>query len=177
MTKYAAFLRGINVGGNHIVKMEDLRRVFASMDFENVKTYIQSGNVLFETTETDDDRLAEKIERELRSWLGYEVKTMVRRIDALADIAAQNPFQEADANAKTYISFLSAAPDKTRRDSLAAFQNDFEVFHCRNRELYWLIRPGKPAKEMFSNNFIEKHLKVAATTRNITTVNKILLLK
>jgi uncharacterized protein (DUF1697 family) len=177
MIKYVAFLRGINVGGHHIVKMEDLRRIFAALKFENVKTYIQSGNVIFETNETNTDRLAEKIERELKKSFAFEIKTMPRPLAGLAEIAAHNPFRDAGADAKTYVSFFSAEPDEKAKESVASFSNDFEVFRFRDREMYCLIRPGNPAKELFSNKFIEKHLKVAATTRNVTTVNKILLLK
>jgi uncharacterized protein (DUF1697 family) len=177
MIKYAAFLRGINVGGHHIVKMEELRRIFAALGFENVKTYIQSGNVIFETAETDADFLAEKIERELKQAFGFEVKTMPRTIAEVEEIAARNPFRQPETGAKIYVCLLSAAPAADLKDSLAAFENDFEVFRLRNRELYWMIRPHNTRKELFSNNFIEKHLKVAATTRNITTINKMLLLK
>jgi uncharacterized protein (DUF1697 family) len=177
MIKYAAFLRGINVGGRHLVKMEDLRALMASMNFENVKTFIQSGNVIFESAETDADALAGKIERGLKESLGFEVKTMPRTFPELEAVVRRNPFQEPDAGAKTYICFLSAEPDKDSKDSLLSLANDFEIFHFRNREMYCLVRPNNPARELFSNNFIEKRLKVSATTRNITTVNKILLLK
>jgi uncharacterized protein (DUF1697 family) len=177
MIKYAAFLRGINVGGHHIVKMEDLRRVFAAMKFANVKTYIQSGNVIFETAETNADALAEKIERELEKTFGFEIKTMPRTLAELEEIAAHIPFKDADADAQVYISFLSAAPDAELKDAVVSLSNDFEVFRFRNREMYYLRRANNPAKDLFSNNFIEKRLKVASTTRNITTVNKILLLK
>jgi uncharacterized protein (DUF1697 family) len=177
MIKYIAFLRGINVGGHHIVKMEDLRRIFASMKFENVKTYIQSGNVIFEATETNAGKLAEKIERELEKSFGFEIKTMPRTLDELEEIAAHVPFKDAEADAQVYISFLSAAPDAELKNSVVSLSNDFEVFRFRSREMYYLRRPNNPAKDLFSNNFIEKHLKVASTTRNVTTVNKILLLK
>lgn len=179
MIKYAAFLRGVNVGGHHIVKMEELRRIFAALDaVENVKTYIQSGNVIFETSAaTDSAALAEKIEQELGAALGFEVKTMLRTFAELEEIAAANPFKEPEAGAKTYVCFLSAAPDAEAKNSLLALANDFEAFRFRSREMYCLIRPGKPGKELFSNNFIEKRLKVAATTRNTATVDKILLLK
>ncbi|HEX8734846.1 MAG TPA: DUF1697 domain-containing protein [Pyrinomonadaceae bacterium] len=177
MIKYAAFLRGINVGGHHIVKMEDLRGIFASMNFENVKTYIQSGNVIFETAETNADALAEKIERELEKSFGFEIKTMPRTLAGLAEIAARNPFKDAEAGAQVYISFLSAAPDAELKDAVVSLSNDFEAFRFRDREMYYLRRPDNPAKDLFSNNFIEKRLKLAATTRNVTTVNKILLLK
>src|SRR3982751_3388903 len=108
MIKYIAFLRGINVGGHHIVKMEDLRRIFASMRFENVKTFIQSGNVIFETTETNPDALAEKIGRELQKAFGFEIRTMPRALVELEEIAARNPFKNAAPDEKIYISFLSA---------------------------------------------------------------------
>jgi uncharacterized protein (DUF1697 family) len=175
--KYIAFLRGINVGGRHLVKMENLRALFASMNFENVKTYIQSGNVIFESPETDADLLAEKIERGLKESLGFEVKTMPRTFSEIEAVLRHNPFKQTDADAKVYICFLSAEPVAERKDSLLSLANDFEVFHFKNREMYCLIRPNNPARESFSNNFIEKRLKVSATTRNVTTVNKILLLK
>jgi uncharacterized protein (DUF1697 family) len=176
--KYAAFLRGINVGGHRLVKMEDLRRIFESLDFAGVKTYIQSGNVIFQTAaETGVAGLTEKIERRLQESLGFEVRAMLRTLDELSEIAARNPFKEPEAGAKAYISFLSAAPDAEAKSSLASLSGDFEVFRFAERELYCLIRPGKPGKELFSNNFIEKRLKVAATTRNPATVNKVLLLK
>ncbi|MDQ3797958.1 MAG: DUF1697 domain-containing protein [Acidobacteriota bacterium] len=180
MIKYAAFLRGINVGGHHLVKMEDLRRVFEAMNFTAVKTYIQSGNVIFRAAaeETSAGELEEKIERELREAFGFEVRAMLRTLDELEEIVARNPFKEPEAGAKAYISFLSAAPDAGAKESLESLSNDFEVFRFGGvRELYSLLRPGKPGKELFSNNFIEKRLKVAATTRNPNTVNKVLLLK
>lgn len=177
MIKYVAFLRAVNVGGHHLVKMEHLRALFASMNFGNVKTYIQSGNVIFESPERDADALAGKIERELKESLGFEVKTMPRTFSEIEAVVRHHPFKEPETDAKVYICFLSAEPDAGRKDSMLSLANDFEVFHFRNREMYCLIRPNNPVKELFSNNFIEKRLKVSATTRNVTTVNKILLLK
>lgn len=180
MIKYVAFLRGINVGGRHIVKMENLRALLAAMNFTGVRTFIQSGNVIFETPEKDAETLAGKIERELRAAFGFEIKVMMRTFAGLEEIVRQNPFRDpatAAADATVYVSFLSAAPDRKSQDSLLALETDFEVFRVQNREMYYLRRAGNPAKDVFSNNFIEKHLKVAATTRNVTTLNKILLLK
>lgn len=174
MTKFAAFLRGINVGGHHIVKMEDLRQMFASLSFENVKTYIQSGNVVFETKEKNAGALAEKIENKLYESLGFEVKTMLRTIPELEDIAKNNPFEEND-DTKIYIIFLSAQPDEKLRREAEDMSTDREIFRIRNRELYVSI--GKEvAKPLLTNNFTEKRLKVSGTSRNPTTVNKVLLL-
>jgi uncharacterized protein (DUF1697 family) len=102
---------------------------------------------------------------------------MPRTFPEIEAVAGHNPFREPEADAKVYICFLSAEPDAERKDFVLSLANDFEIFRFRNREMYCLVRPRNPAKELFSNNFIEKHLKVSATTRNVTTVNKILLLK
>lgn len=174
MNKFAAFLRGINVGGHHIVKMEDLRQMLAALGFENVKTHIQSGNVIFETKEKDAAALAGKIERKLEESLGFEVKTMLRTIAELKDAAENNPFAESD-DTKIYIIFLSAEPGEKLRREVEALSTEREIFRLRNRELYVSI--GREIKKpLLTNNFTEKRLKVSGTSRNPTTVNKVLLL-
>jgi uncharacterized protein (DUF1697 family) len=172
--KFAAFLRGINVGGHHIVKMEDLRGIFASMNFENVKTYIQSGNVIFETKEKDEAALVEKIERKLFEFAGFEIKVMLRTIPELEDVAAHNPFTETD-DVKVYITFLPAAPDEEKKIAVESLGGELEIFKIRNRELYSSLDKNVK-KSLFTNNFTEKHLKVSGTTRNPRTVAKMILL-
>jgi uncharacterized protein (DUF1697 family) len=174
MNKFAAFLRSINVGGHHIVKMEDLRRMFASMNFENVKTYIQSGNVIFETKEKNAGSIAAKIERKLFEALGFEVKTMLRTIPELEDVAKHNPFTESD-DVKVYITFLSAAPDEEKKRAVEALGNELESFQIRNRELYSSLDKNVK-KSLFTSNFTEKHLKISGTTRNPRTLAKMILL-
>jgi uncharacterized protein (DUF1697 family) len=174
MNKFAAFLRGINVGGHHIVKMEDLRRMFASLGFENVKTYIQSGNVVFETKEKNAAALAAKIERKLFESLGFEVKTMLRTIPELEEVAKQNPFTETD-DVKVYITFLPDAPDDEQKRAVEAIGNELESFQIINRELYSSLDKNVK-KSLFTNNFTEKHLKVSGTTRNPRTLAKMILL-
>lgn len=174
MNKFAAFLRGINVGGHHIVKMEDLRRMFASMGFENVKTYIQSGNAIFETKEKNAVSIAEKIEQKLFKSLGFEVKVMLRTIPELEDVAAHNPFSETD-DVKVYITFLAAEPDKEQKRAVESLGNELESFRIRNRELYSSL-DRNVKKSLFTNNFTEKHLKMPGTTRNPRTLAKMILL-
>jgi len=86
MTKFVAFLRGINVGGHNKIKMETLRETFAALRYENVKTYINSGNVIFETIEADDNALAAKIERAIQTEFSLNIKVMVRAISEIEDI-------------------------------------------------------------------------------------------
>ena len=173
MITYVAFLRGINVGGHKLIKMEELRRIFNIPGFKNVRTYIQSGNVLFEGKEGEEVPFTRKIEQKLRKALGYEVKVFLRTIPELKNIVKQNPFPPHGENATLYVSFLSESPDTDRKRLMQALSNEFETFHISKREMYSLIRKDTP-KPLFSNNSLEKRLGTSATTRNWSTVNKIL---
>jgi uncharacterized protein (DUF1697 family) len=174
MNKYAAFLRGINVGGHHIVKMEELRAVLSSIGLENVKTYIQSGNVIFETAEKAVEALTGKIERKLFEWLGFEVKVMLRTIPELIAAARRNPFSESE-EVKVYVTFLPDAPDEDAVHAVEALSNELESFRIKDRELYSsLDRSVK--KSLFTGNFTEKHLKMSGTTRNLRTIEKMIAL-
>ena len=79
LTRYVAFLRGINVGGNNLIKMEELRRALAALRFKNVRTFIASGNVIFESGETKRELLAAQIERKVRKSFGHEALGQTRR--------------------------------------------------------------------------------------------------
>ena len=96
--KYVAFLRGINVSGQKIIKMENLREMFSSFGFKNVTTYIQSGNVLFETAKTNAQTLTKKIESGLQKALGYDVTVLVRTVDEMVEIVKRNPFKNIKAD-------------------------------------------------------------------------------
>src|SRR3972149_562241 len=105
MTTYITFLRGINVGGKNIIKMEELSRIFESFGFKNVTTYIQSGNVSFETSKANAKTLTSKIEKGLRKALGYEVAVFVRSKGEMRALVKFDPFKHIKASdkAKTYV--------------------------------------------------------------------------
>src|SRR6266566_9055900 len=107
MPGYVAFLRAINVGG-HVVKMPDLRRLFESIGFTGVETFIQSGNVVFEAPNTKARELEGVIEQCLEQALGYPVATFLRTTRELATVAKQQPFDAADSanGATVYVAFL-----------------------------------------------------------------------
>src|SRR5215213_1734235 len=98
--KYVALLRGINVGGNTMVKMETLREVFASIGFENVRTYINSGNVAFETRKSSDAKLTEAISNAIEIEFGKKIAVIVRSADEIDDIIENNPFDGQFENDK-----------------------------------------------------------------------------
>ncbi|MDO8538098.1 MAG: DUF1697 domain-containing protein [archaeon] len=172
--KYAAFLRGINVGGNKIIKMKELKKIFNSMKLKDIETILQSGNVLFESTEKEE-LLCKKIETQLQKSLGFEVKIFLRTIPEIEKILKQNPFKQKklETNEYIYITFLSGVPEKKLKDSLIASGNELDIFQIIGREVFAFNLKDEKKKNVFSNNFVEKILKVSATTRNIQTLNRI----
>src|SRR5437016_4608504 len=175
MIHYIAFLRGINVGGNAIIKMTDLAKIFSSLKFKNVRTFIASGNVLFETTETDAKALELKIEKALKKAFGLEIAVMARTIKEIQVVVKNHSFgtKTADENWKLYVVFLKDEPALAGKRSLVGISSELEIYSIRDREVYSALHKSHP-KPTFSGNFVEKHLKTSATARNWNTVNKIL---
>ncbi|TMV50762.1 DUF1697 domain-containing protein [Paenibacillus mesophilus] len=173
-TTYIALLRGINVNGQKLIKMDHLKSIFESMPVSRVRTYIQSGNVLFEVEDRGTDQIRESIESKLKDALGYKVDVVVRTKDELELTVADNPFEEDGApdDGKIYVSFLSEKPTAEALRVLASFQSDVDEYRVAGREVYIRCR-GQYGKSLFSNNFLEKKLGVIATTRNWQTVNKL----
>ena len=164
-----AFLRAINVGGTKIIKMEHLRKLFDSFGYPDAQTYIQSGNVIFDAKESAD--IEATIEKQLEKALGYEVETFVRTMDEVKRIANKPPFESGDNETLHVVFTKHQALTKIATQRLLPFKSEADVFSIKGSEVYNLRRDKD--KSVFSNNFIEKTLKVEATTRNITTLRKI----
>ncbi len=174
MIKYAAFLRGINVGGKNKVKMETLREVFGALGFQNVKTYINSGNVIFETAKSDNRQLAATIERAINSEFSLVIKIMVRTIDEIEDIIKNNLFEGQFENQKNlHVLFLDEDLPEEKRTLLLSNNSENEMFAVRNREIFCLLRDAGFSDSLLGKDYIGKKLKVSATARNWRTVNKI----
>ncbi|HEY5884588.1 MAG TPA: DUF1697 domain-containing protein [Pyrinomonadaceae bacterium] len=172
--KYVAFLRAINVGG-HTVKMDHLRSLFESMGFANVETFIASGNVIFESRVKSGAALEKKIEKQLKTALGYEVKTFIRTLDEVAAVAGFKSFppkleQPGDV---LYVGFMSTTSDVTAVKNLDALADNVNSFRVHEREVYWLRRKSV-GESVYSGGIIEKTLKTPVTFRSSTTVKKIL---
>jgi uncharacterized protein (DUF1697 family) len=175
MEQYIAFLRAINVSGHRLIKMEDLRRIMDMPGIANVRTYIQSGNVLFEAKATDGAKLTAKIEKQLFKELGYEVEVFVRTRAELEKILADNPFKKAPLSKSLalYVTFLTDAPDAEQKKAFEALSSEVDTFKIVGRELYALVvKDG--AKSLFSNMLVERRLKQKSTGRNQTTLHNIL---
>jgi len=168
--KYVAFLRAINVGGHTIIKMTDLKQIFESLGLENVQTYIQSGNVIFETNKDDTASLEKRIEHQLEKLAGFKIQLFVRTIREVQSIASKSPFT-AQGNETVHVALLSKRPDKKGQQALMSVKSEADDFAVKGREVYNLRRNRE--KSVFSNNFIEKILKMPSTTRNMTVIKKI----
>lgn len=120
MPRYIALLRAINVGGHNAVKMDFLRRLFESLGFSNVETFIASGNVVFETASKNAQALERAIEERLREALGHTVATFIRTDAELAAVASYKPFGQSDLDgaAALNIAFLADGPDDKSRSGL-----------------------------------------------------------
>lgn len=175
MEKYIALLRGINVGGHRIIKMEHLKDVFYSMEFKNAQTYIQSGNIIFETKRTDVTVLQQKIEQQLYDVYGFEVTTFIRTVKEIEQVIENNPFKasEIPTTNQPYVTFLHTPPTAAQTELLLSYNNEVDIFRVAGSEVYSVTYKDK-GTSVFSANFIEKKLKKPATARNWLTVQKLL---
>ena len=170
MTRYAAFLRAINVGG-HVVKMDALKKIFVQLGFTNVESFIASGNIVFESGSANGGALEKKIAVALEKSLGYEVVTFVRTFAELSDVAACVPFKGIDDAPTFVVGFLAAPLAPAAQKKLMALASRADRFHVRGRELWWHSDNGQ-GESTFSNTVLERTLGVRTTFRNMRTVRK-----
>ncbi len=142
--------------------------------FKNIVSYIQSGNLAFDHAETDQQILIGKIESKLLKSLGYEVKTFLKTRPGLESIIKNNPFKDHGEDMALHVSFLSGVPSNEATAQMFDLQNELEQFRFIGSEAYILVKKGAYGETKFSNTFLEKKLKLHATTRNWATVNKML---
>ena len=175
MQTFISILRGINVSGQKKILMADLKALYENLKFSEVKTYIQSGNVIFKSdSKLSDLQFAEKIKREILKNFKFEVPVIIRTKEELKKIIAQNPFME-EKNIdlkKLHATFLSETPAKEKIEQIKEVDFSPDQFIIKGKEIYLHI-PNSYGETKLSNNFFEKKLKVTATTRNWNTVNKL----
>jgi len=169
-----ALLRGINVGGRTRLPMADLRVLLADLGHENVVTYLQSGNAVFEAGQNDADAIGRDIEAGITERLGLDVRVMIRTGEEMAAISAANPFAvEAARNPKTvHVSFLAAHPDSERLATIDPQQFAPDEFRLGDRAVYLHLAGGYHVSKI-TNDFWERRLGLPATTRNWNTVSKL----
>lgn len=171
--RYIALLRGINVGGNTMVKMAELKSSFGSLGFENVATYINSGNIAFDTRKTDADKLAGRIEAAIEKNFGKSIPVIIREQNAIARIMDANPFAgEFESHKEMHVLFLTEKMPKDKEMQLLDAAPEGERFAANGREIYCHLPKGV-ADSLLGKSFIEKKLKLAVTGRNWRTVERL----
>jgi uncharacterized protein (DUF1697 family) len=165
MTTYIAFLRGINVGAHNRMTMDELRALFKSLNYDDVKTYIQSGNVVFETPETDEEALRDDIHDAIEDAFGYDITVMIRTRTELQDVVTGQPFDvPAENGIKHYVTFLHEEPTDEQVEALLDGKHEAETFEESGREVYSKL----DKKALGDGRFTDagKILEMEATRRN-----------
>lgn len=176
-TVFIALLRGINVGGHKIIPMAALREIFESGGFSGVRTYIQSGNVVFTSRDKKSDNVRAKVERTISRALGYDVPTIVRSSAEMKKVVAGNIFATEHAKGKTkmYVVFLERPPSKSQRNDVLSLQVKGMSFHFGACELYVLLDARFSGNNSpFSAAAVEKILRQNITARNWATTAALL---
>lgn len=173
MQRYIAFLRAINVGG-HTVKMDQLRALFEGLGLVGVKTFIASGNVLFDARANQAEVLEKKIERHLQKALGYEVPAFLRTPEELAEIVAHEAFSAGDiADAwALHVGFARKRLTIQEKRKVMDLRTDVDDFHVHGREIFYLSRVSM-AESKFSGAKLEKAIAGPTTLRSMTTLQKL----
>ena len=171
MTRYVSLFRGINVGGNQLVRMDALKELHTSLDLQNVQTYIQSGNVVFTSDNPNVTQIQKDIEDGFAQKFGFPVKVMVRTAGELNMIIENNPFQNQPMRESKWVVaiFLASDPISTALEDIHKTYAGPEEIHIIGQEAF-IYYPEGQGRSKLTTTFLEKKLKTAGTARNWNTV-------
>jgi uncharacterized protein (DUF1697 family) len=172
MSTYISLLRGINVGGGKTIRMDALRNLFEDLGFTNIRTYVQSGNVIFAAPSQELPGMVKRIETRIHQVYGYHVPVFIRQPDEIQQLLSNNPFLN-DRNldpAKLHVTFIYGTPSDDSWRNLPPPGQIEDEFALAERAIY-LFCPNGYGKTKLSNSFFERRLATPTTTRNWNTVN------
>jgi uncharacterized protein (DUF1697 family) len=175
MAAYAAFLRGINVGGHKLVPMRELSKAFTSLGFKNVRTLLASGNVLFEATGGAAD-IKLKIEKKVREVFGFEIGVIIRTMAELQRLSASTPFRGIPVTPQTrlYVTFLSEKRGENLQLPSKSPDGNFRILRASRSEVYSVVTPGPGTRSVDLMLVLEQLFGQKITTRNWQTVLRVL---
>jgi uncharacterized protein (DUF1697 family) len=173
MKTYIALFRGINVGGRHILPMKELVAILEELGCRNVKTYIQSGNAVFESKVRSTSQLSKKISAEIKKRRGFEPYVLLLGLKEMEKAIMNNPFPEAEKDTKAlHVGFLTSTPKTPDLKALEGLQANREQFHLMDNIFYLYAPEGIGRSKLAAST--EKLLGVTMTDRNWGTVSKIM---
>jgi len=172
MTQYVALFRGINVGGKHILPMQDLREIFTALGCENVRTYIQSGNAVF-SSDAKADEVSARLREEIGKLFGFEPQVLVLTAERLQKIAAGNPYADIETEPKfLHVCFLTDDPIEPDLEALDGLRAGSESFRLDDGALYLHAPDGIGRSKLAAK--VDRYLGVTTTGRNWRTVTKLI---
>lgn len=170
-TTYLALLRGINVGGKNKLPMKELRELFAAAGCQDVRTYIQSGNVLFRASREVAAMLPDTIRAGIQERFGLRVPVVLRTVAEMEAVIRENPYPDEDAGSRhLHVVFLADRPDESRVAQLDPDRSPPDTFVVRGKEIY-LHLPNGAAETKLTNAYFDAKLGTISTGRNWRTVN------
>lgn len=172
--KYAAFLRGINVGGRKKVPMAELKKLYESLGFENIKTILNSGNVVFEAPNKSEKTLVREIESAFQERFGFESKTMIRTMSAIQELVDMVPFKNVkiDKDIRLYVTFLREEPKSRLKLPCSPAKDSLLILKITDREVCSMLTI-ETSRSVDAMAFLEKEFGKNITTRNWNTIKKI----
>ncbi len=173
MITYIALLRGINVSGQKKIRMADLRATLEGIELQSVTTYIQSGNICFQSQNARRKELETTIQRAIYTDFGFNVPTLVLNGADIMGILESNPFKDETNEKGLYFVLLKETPSETLVSEFSTLKFENEDFHVTDNCVYLNCKTGY-GKAKLSNNLIERKLGVEATARNLRTMKKLL---
>ena len=172
MNKKIAILRGINVGGKRKILMADLKALCQKLGWINVVTYIQSGNLIFDS-EKQNSQLENTLEKAISSRYGFDVPVIIRNADELQTSIGNNSFAAGDTDiTKLHLTFLKEKPSEENVEKIKTYNYEPDKFEIEEKHVF-IYCAGKYHQTKLTNNFFENKLKVGATTRNWKTILKL----
>lgn len=170
MTTFLALLRGINVSGQKKIPMAELREVLTKAGLKDVRTYIQTGNVIFKSDRREG--LDQSIRKAIEDFYGWEVQVLVRTREEIQEVLNGCPFPKEKME-QSYFTLLNEMPSEENRKRVEEVSVEGEEFHFGNRCIYFYSSHGY-GRAKLNNNWFENKLKVSATSRNFKTLNTLL---
>jgi uncharacterized protein (DUF1697 family) len=173
MKTYIALFRGINVGGKNSLPMKELVAILENLQCQNIKTYIQSGNVVFQSKENNPSGISKEISREIKKHRGFEPYVLLLELKELEKVIKSNPFPEAEGNPQTlHVGFLASAPNSPDLKKLESLKVESERFQLTGNAFYLHAPEGIGRSKLAAST--ERLLGVSMTDRNWRTVCKLM---
>jgi len=174
MQIHIALLRGINLGGTNRLPMKDLAAFFEKAGCEQVRTWLQSGNVVFQAAMADAPAIVQSVSQDISEQFGLNIPIITRTLEDLEQVAQGNPFPDEKIETKfLHVSFLKDLPEPARLESLAADRSPPDRFQVFGRDIF-LYLPNGVARTKLTNQYFDRKLKTISTVRNWNTVLKLL---